>query len=38
MTNEDQSCQHVAMKSRMKLKNFVLNIKGQIFKRSLASV
>ena len=38
MTNEDRGCQHVAMKSRIKLKNFVLNSKGQIFKRSLASV
>ena len=33
MTNEDQGCQHVAIKSRIKLKNLVLNTKGQnIFK------
>lgn len=38
MTNEDRGCQHVAIKSRIKLKNLVLNSKGQIFKHSLANV
>jgi len=38
MTNEDRGCQHVAIKSRIKLKNLVLNNKGQIFERSLANV
>ena len=38
MTNEGRGCQHVAIKSRIKLKNLVLNSKGQIFKHSLANV
>lgn len=38
MTNEGRGRQHVAIKSRIKLKNLVLNSKGQIFKHSLANV
>ena len=38
LTNEGRGCQYVAIKSRIKLKNLVLNSKGQIFKHSLANV
>ena len=38
MTNEGRGSQHVAIKSRIKLKYLVLNSKGQIFKHSLANV